>query len=132
MSDDERPLPPPWLLAKRVYELARPEVAFDQLLVEFMALGYVWASPTEFLIARPTRLDAEDPVWWDGATGGAADAWLVVVAVGAGALARFQELAPFPLPHVCWHRDGRGRLHVWSWEKFQRKVNHGHIRQGAA
>lgn len=94
--------------AKMVY-LNDPECnrVFEADLAEYLKNGYVWSSPTEFIMARPTH-----------------DAWFVHLAAGKGALRRFLDLMPFELPFLEWERKGKC-FRRWSLERVRRKFTNG-------
>lgn len=105
----------PWQKAKR-WQLEKSEVRFEELLVLFCEDGYVWSSPTEFMLFEPVRL--EDGKIMEGEP----NAWYVQLAAGTNRpFLRLMNLAPHPLEYVCWHR-GTEKLRVYQWETFKRKA----------
>lgn len=112
----------PWQRAKRAFEAVCSRGTFEELLGRYVAEGgYVWSSPEEFLLAIPCRrlhrgglvTDHEKP-----------DVWFVHLAavspprrMSASLIARFQSLAPRPLPWVAWNRRG-GSLRFYRWDQL--------------
>ena len=107
----------PWQAAKK-WHTENSEIPFEELLGHFFNEGYVWSSPTEFILGKQAR--------WESKTmyGGNVEAncWVVQLAAGENPMARFMELAPMKLKYVAWQRRGSDRYHVWQWDKFNKKV----------
>lgn len=108
----------PWQQAKKWHEESGGNLPFEELLGEFFRVGYVWSSPTEFVLARAARWE-EGELYLGAAT---ANCWFVHLGAGANPFRRFLEVAPYPLPFVAWQRRGQKRYHVYEWEKFKRKL----------
>ena len=105
----------PWQKAKR-WQMENSEVRFEELLVLFCEDGYVWSSPTEFMLFVPVRVESGEIVE------GEPNAWYVQLAAGKDRpFRRLMEIAPMPMDYVCWHR-GTEVLRVYSWDTFKRKV----------
>ena len=109
----------PWQLAKKWHLEIGSTVSFEQLLGMYMNSGYVWSSPTEFVLGRQVRLE-------DGAiTHGEPNAWFVHLAAGEEPFKRFLELAPNKQEYVCWNRRGKEKLHIYKWNTFKRRLENG-------
>lgn len=87
--------------------------------------GYVWSSPTEFILACPVRIDAATGTMTH--TDDNPDTWFVHVAASGigGAVRRFLSLAPYTLPFVAWHRGAKGdsRLRRYPWRSVAKHCN---------
>lgn len=96
----------------------KPRHFADDLAAHFQT-GYVWSSPTAFIMARLVSSK-----WtWDAlsdltraASGEEADAWCVWVAVGD--LREFFRVCPHEAKFACFARRGFPRL--WPFEKLKR------------
>lgn len=103
----------PWQQAKK-WQLENSDLDFEELLGMYMSNGgHVWSSPTEFCMFVKARLKNGDLV------DGNPNAWYIQLCAGKNPFNRLREIWPEPMDFVCWHR-GKGRLHVWRWEKFDR------------
>jgi len=109
----------PWMRAKKWHLENGGDIPFEALLGRFIAEGYVWSSPTEFVLAKEVRVEGRKMV------DGPANCWFVHLASGDDPFKRFLEVAPKPHSLVCWNRRGKPRLHIYTWEKFKRRVNNG-------
>ncbi len=94
------PFAPPWKRACDAWLAQNPGADFATLLAFYVQEGFVYSGSDAFVLARPMG----DPF----------DTWFIHLA--SGPLRRFQELAPFPLPWIGWHR--RGVLKRHSWDRF--------------
>lgn len=108
----------PWQRAKQWHDTHGGDLPFEALLGDFFRSGYVWSSPTEFVLARPALW--EEGELYMGAP--AANCWFVHLAAGDNPFRRFLEIAPHPLPFVAWQRRGQRRYHVYEWDTFKRKL----------
>jgi hypothetical protein len=107
----------PWQSAKK-WQLENSEIPFEELLGSFFSEGYVWSSPTEFILFRQCRWEFETMCGGDVEP----NCWAIQLAAGKNPMARFMELAPKKLKYVAWQRRGSDRYHVWNWDKFNKKV----------
>ena len=96
---------------------------FEILLAGYLNSGFVWNSPTEFVLAKKVRV--ED----GGLVDGPANCWFVHLAAGINPFRRFIEVADEKLEFVCWQRRGQTRLRLYTWEQFEKRImkrkNHG-------
>ena len=105
----------PWQAAKKV-QLENSNLGFEEMLGLYLNVGYVWSSPTEFCLFAKVRVE-------DGKiVEGEPNAWYIGLAAGENPFARLKEILPEPMDSICWYR-GKGRLHIWRWEKFNRFNN---------
>lgn len=102
----------PWQKAKQWHIRTGSTVPFEAVLGIFIRDGYVWSSPTEFVLAREIALNGD----------GKLNCWFVHLAAGTCPLKRFLELAPHQNDYVAWQRRGNKKMHIFSWEKFASKV----------
>lgn len=109
----------PWQTAKKWHMESGSVISFEELLGSYMGGGYVWSSPTEFVLGRQVRLEDGKIVT------GEPNAWFVHLAAGEEPFQRFLEIAPNKQEYVCWHRRGRENLHIYKWDTFNRRVNNG-------
>ena len=94
---------------------------FGEMLEHYLNHGYVWSSNTEFILGKTVWVE-DGKLSFDHPE---PNAWYVQLAAGKGAIGRFLELAPFPLPYVVWQRRGNNdNYHIYTWEKYQRKVKY--------
>ena len=99
------------------------ERTFDNDLIYYISKGYVYSGNDAFVMAKPIARRDSSFVLDEGFTYKEkdCDAWFVYLAAGKG-VHRFQELAPFKLPYVCWHRRTDSKLRFYDWDKFQKKA----------
>lgn len=102
----------PWQQAKK-WQLENSKIDFEELLGAYLNGGYVWSSPTEFMLFTKVCVVGKK------LAEGEPNAWYIQLAGGENPIARLVEILPEPMEMICWHR-GLGRLHVWAWEKFNR------------
>ena len=67
--------------------------------------GYVFATPTAFLMGRPMPRSGNAGDLWRTWPRGECDAWFVWI--GVGDAAELLAMTPFPLPWIGWYRQGR-------------------------
>ena len=117
----------PWQKARKWVQESKGKISFAKLLLHYMRHGHVWNSEDVFLMAQPVRIigdrGSEELVYCEKGKG--ANCWFVGVGAGARGIRDFMDLAPFKLPYVAWQRRNLERLHIWSWDKFNRKVKNG-------
>lgn len=92
--------------AAAVYEREECARTFREDLEAHLLNGYVFSTPTMFMMGRPVRHDAppEDLVNpWVVFPREECDAWMVYLA--AGNLAEFWTVEPFPLVYVIFERQ---------------------------
>lgn len=101
-----------------------PQMAGGRLFLEDVALhlryGYVWASPTAVILARPVSsqwLTTDLGDLSKTAARDEADTWFVYLA--AGNLTEFFEVMPYPLKFVCFWRRCSPRF--YELEQLRRK-----------
>lgn len=96
---------------------------FTHDLAEYLSLGFVYSGADAFVMARPMERDQLQ--WWNDwhYIPNKPDTWFVFLAAGEGNLSRFQQLAPYKLPFIAWHRRTGSKIHVHEWAKFERKLN---------
>lgn len=101
----------PFHLAQQVYQREMCKRDFFTDLHGHLIGGYVFVTPTMFVMGRPVAKDAPyeqvtDPSYRFEAP----DAWLVYLASGNG-LKEFFRHEPFILPFIGWERDNRLRFY---------------------
>ena len=113
----------PYEIAQSVYEQEDCARSMKEDLQLHVRHGFVFITPSAFLIGRPVRKDAphgeilspwvqfQDP-----------DCWLVYLAAGEGSLQTFARLEPYPLPWFAWERDNRLRFYERS--RLMRRIWH--------
>ena len=105
--------------AAAVYEREDCARTFREDLEAHLLNGYVYSTPTAFVMARPVRHDAprEELVNpWHVFPRGEWDAWMVYLA--AGDLEEFWRREPFPLAHVIYERQNA--LRCFNAERVKR------------
>lgn len=109
--------------AAKTYEGSNRNFTND--LAEYLAKGYVYSGEDAFIMARTLRVDQIEQ-WNDlDSVHIEPDCWFVFLAAGKGSIHRFQELAPFELPFIAWHRRGSSKPKIYRWDKFRRKTKNG-------
>jgi len=94
----------PFQAARQVC-LDRPEIMpFEEQLAHYGEHGYIWSSPTAFILAT---YHATEDEWFIG--------------LAAGNMAEFCLHAPHPAKWVCFIRDGRQTK--WDFSRIQRLTN---------
>ena len=95
---------PVWMAAA-VYEVEPCARSFKEDLEAHLQNGYVYSTPTAFVMGRPVD-SAADPAQivdpWHGFDPAVCDAWLVYLA--AGNIADVLRQEPFPLTFFMWER----------------------------
>lgn len=98
----EQPLTP-YEQVRKVYETEPCRRSFEEDLHLHLQTGYVFSTPTLFLMGRPVRRKA--PTRWivdPHHVFQNPDAWLIYLA--AGNMAEFFEKEPYELPWVGWEK----------------------------
>jgi hypothetical protein len=95
---------PVWMAAA-VYEAEPCARSFKEDLEAHLQTGYVFSTPTAFVMGRPVYSGADpaqivDP--WHGFDAATCDAWLIYLA--AGNIADVLRQEPFPLTFFMWER----------------------------
>lgn len=105
------------------------ERSFNTDLINYLAKGYVYSGPEAFIAARTINLEHADK--WDDFDfeHKNPNCWFVFLAAGRAKLHRFQQLAPFPLPYIGWHRRTDNNLRTYRWERFATLVKENGINQ---
>jgi hypothetical protein len=107
--------------AAKLYEGTQKEFTID--LSNYLAKGYVYSGDDAFIMAKPIESDNIDR-WNDHSFDHKdPDCWFVYLAAGKGRLQRFQQLAPFKLPLIAWHRRGKEKAVIYDWDRFLRKAD---------
>ena len=99
--------------------------SFEHHLGNYLIHGYVYSGDDAFILARPIEkrhaarfndfnFEHKKP-----------DCWFVFYASGKNRIKRFQQLAPYKLKHVAWHRLHSDQLKIYNWNHFQRKTLNG-------
>ena len=106
----------PLLLAVKEYQGS--ERSFQDDLTNYLSKGYVYSGKDAFVMARPIEIKHKHR--WDDFNfkHKKADCWFVFLASGKRKLERFQQLAPFTLPHICWHRRTDDKIRIYRWDRF--------------
>lgn len=108
----------PWDLARVIWmtEPCARTLTLDLLL--HLRHGYVFSTPSLFLMGRAVRHDAapEQIVNPEIEFGPDADAWMVYCATGVCGLDKFLDYEPYPLPFIGWERDNQ--LRFWPRERL--------------
>ena len=121
MKLQERPI----TIAASTYD-EECERSFEDDLCYYIANGWVYSGEEAFVMAKPiSKLNSDKCLdsnyvyqkkdW---------DTWFVYLAAGNG-VKRFQELAPFPLANVAWHRRTNSKLRFHAWKEFKKKSRKG-------
>ncbi len=112
----------PWQRAKKWHMESGSTASFEEVLGMFLREGFVWSSPTEFVLLMET-------LWEDGEmrVGQApVNCWFVYLAASGGLsgppLQRIMDSMPYPLPFVAWQRRGKLRHHVFEWANLKTKT----------
>lgn len=81
--------------------------------------GYVYTGPDAFIMARTINSRFAN-MWdeWRYFKHENPDCWFVFLAAGKAKLHRFQELAPFKLPLIGWHRRTDNNIRTYDWDRF--------------
>lgn len=96
---------------------------FRDELEAHLLTGYVFSTPTLFLIGKPVprSVDTAEDIWrrFDIAE---CNAWFVWL--GVGDPLALLNLMPFPLPWIGWHRQGRQweDVHWLETERLRKKL----------
>lgn len=108
----------PALKAKEAAEAAGRDMVAD--LKAFLCTGYVFSTPTAFIMAKPVGKFFEEQIQdpWAMFNPDEYDTWLIWLA--AGDMAEFFRFCPYPLSWLAWARHDR--LRFWRFESIQRKV----------
>lgn len=85
--------------------------------------GFVFATPTAFLMGRPVPRGAEIRDVWQTWPAEKCDAWFAWI--GVGAIGPLLALMPYELPWVGWVRQGRGweEVHWMCTRALRRRVS---------
>ena len=110
----------PWQKAKQWWEETVTQ-DFWEAVGEHLSSGYVWSSPTTFMLAKPCRWSAEERQFELGEH----NCWFVTLAAGAAGTNPIREclrVAPHAMPFVAWCRRGSFEPRVYLWEQLIRKT----------
>lgn len=110
----------PWQKAKQWWDEHSTQ-DFWEVIGEHLSSGYVWNSPTTFMLASPTRWNAEEKAFEHGEH----NCWFVTLAAGASGTNPVREclrVAPHPMQYVAWCRRGSFEPRVHLWEKLIKKT----------
>lgn len=100
----------PYLVAASVYQNEPCQRTFEEDLELHLMFGYVFSSPTMFMMGRAVEKDAPREKIVDPAFKFTnPDTWLIYLA--AGDLMEFFSREPYPLPWVGWERDNKLRFY---------------------
>jgi hypothetical protein len=100
----------PFEMAMLVYATEPCARSFDEDLRRHHLYGYVFSSPSCFIMGRPVEKNAQERLIKDPSVRFYnPDAWLVYLA--AGDLAEFFKHEPYPLPWLGWERDNHLRFY---------------------
>jgi hypothetical protein len=98
---------------------------FEQQLGNYLIHGYVYSGDDAFIMARPIEKKHADKFDDFNFKHQKPDCWFVFYASGRNKIKRFQELAPYKLKYVAWHRLFGDTLKIYDWHYFRRKTIHG-------
>lgn len=95
-------------------------------------VGVVHAEPGSFLLARPVNsrlpiddlnalMDLSPEHYPDRSLAEDHDAWMILYA--SGDILRFFRLAPYPLQHLLWQRDGRAPVRIYDFQKMKDRIH---------
>jgi|LakMenE18May11ns_1017448.scaffolds.fasta_scaffold9940770_5 hypothetical protein len=126
--------------AKQIYDLYDVDSprTFGEDLQAYLLNGYVFATPTEMLMARPVPSGAEPAMInnpWQVFPVERCDTWYIYAYAQTGKtsplglvkkLLRYQ---PFPLRLVAWERKRDGRLRFYSITKLLEILSYEKLRQ---
>lgn len=107
----------PW--QKAAFWLARhfKDESFEELLASYFHDGYVFSSPTSFILMRPA--------FWDGyglfTEADKPNAWFVHLA--AGDMVDMFRACPFPLEYIVFQRHGQEKFHAYKFNLLSSKLN---------
>ena len=110
----------PWQKAKQWWDEHSAQ-DFWEAVGEHLSSGYVWNSPTTFMLAKPCRWNAEEQTFESGEH----NCWFVTLAAGAAGTSPIREclrVAPHAMPFVAWCRRGSFEPRVYLWEQLIRKT----------
>lgn len=110
----------PWQRAKQWWDNHSTQ-DFWEAVGEHLSSGYVWNSPTTFMLAKPCRWNAEEKQFELGEP----NTWFVSLAAGALGTNPVREclrVAPHAMPYVAWCRRGSFTPRVYLWEKLIKKT----------
>lgn len=108
-------MPTPFTSAANWHLANCPGVPFREVIEAHCQTGRVFVSPALFLLARPIRVDWEDPDIinpWLSAPVDEADAWHIWLF--AGDPSAIAPIVPHPLPYVTFHRRDALRVHSFA------------------
>jgi hypothetical protein len=110
----------PWQSAKHWWDEHSTQ-DFWELVGEHLSAGYVWNSPSCFMLAKACRWNAEDQQFELGE----ANCWFVTLAAGADRTNPVREclrVAPHSQQYAAWCRRGSFEPRVYLWETLIKKT----------
>jgi hypothetical protein len=119
----------PWQRAKQWWDNHSTQ-DFWEAVGEHLSAGYVWNSPSCFMLAKAVRWNAEEQQFELGD----ANCWFVTLAASGprdeetkgprdfGCVRECLRVAPHPHPYVAWCRRGSFEPRVYSMEQLMKKT----------
>lgn len=110
----------PWQKAKQWWDKHSTQDFWDAL-GEHLSSGYVWNTPSCFMLAKACRWNAEEQDFELGES----NCWFVTLAAGASGTNPVREclrVAPHPQTYVAWCRRGSFEPRVYLWNKLIKKT----------
>ena len=110
----------PWQKAKHWWDNHSTQ-DFWEVVGEHLSAGYVWNSPSCFMLAKACRWNAEEQAFESGEP----NCWFVTLAASAGhanAVREFLRVATRPQQYAAWCRRGSFEPRVYDWNKLTKKV----------
>jgi hypothetical protein len=103
----------PWQRAKHWWDNHSTQ-DFWEAVGEHLSAGYVWNSPSCFMLAKACRWNAEEQNFELGAP----NCWFVSLAAGAGC-GELMQMLPHAYPYVAWCRAAKdNRVRIYNWDKL--------------
>ena len=87
----------------------------------YLANGYVFKTPSSLLLGKAVKTNAGNPdAQWNVED---PDAWYIRTAVGDGAVKKFMDHMPYPLPWIGWMRHVKNKpVKYFSYEQVKRRM----------
>lgn len=110
-----------WEIALKCHQQHSKE-DFWQRLGWHLSCGYVWSTPSVFLLAHTVHWDCEQQKVTSDEQHNAYFVELAACADCPNALRELLSVAPHPMQWVCWRRNNRPTVKAYRWDKLKKKV----------